>query len=135
MSIRTLKLTAFAFLAIGGWLGLVPSAVVAAPADYRFEIVAQPVKAGREASFALQAVHIATGKPVAGLAIKESKLHMDMGTMDMASAVKLGAVDEKGLAHFSGALTMYGEWTLDIAATLPEEKEPIRASVKFQVVK
>ena len=132
MTIRALRQAMFLLLLIGSFT---PSIAFAAVTDYRFEIVAQPVKAGRDASFALQAIKVATGKPVAGLVVNEPKLHMVMGTMDMPSAVKSGVIDENGLAHFTGALTMYGEWTLDLTATLPEEKDALRTSVKFQVVK
>lgn len=58
-----------------------------------------------------------------------------MGSMDMPVPVKALGQDDKGNARFSADLTRYGEWTLDLVASVPGEKEPVKTSVKFQVVK
>jgi hypothetical protein len=60
---------------------------------------------------------------------------MLMGTMTMPSQVKAAAPDASGIYHFTGDLTMAGNWQLDLVAKIPGESEPYLAMLKFQVVK
>jgi hypothetical protein len=111
------------------------TACFAAQQDYHFEVPGQPIKAGHDASFAVKLTQTTTGKVLTNATIAQPKLHMVMGRMDMPVPVKTLSSDEKGNARFSADLSMYGEWTLDLSATIPGEKEPLNATTKFQVVK
>lgn len=104
----------------------------ATPQDYRFEITGQPVKAGHDAVFAVRVTQLSTGKDVAFVPIATSRLHMVMGTRDEAVPFKALAAND---GRFSADLTMYGEWTFDVTATVAGEKEPVKESIKFQVAK
>lgn len=132
VSFRTLRhaLLASAFAVIS--LSALSTPSIAAASDYRFEIASQPIKAGHDVPFTVQVTQISTGASVTGITVSEPKLHMLMGSMDMPAPVAILNAENQQL---KGDLTMYGEWTLDLTATLPGEAEPIQASVKFQVEK
>ena len=131
--IRYLKNFALAVAVFAASLSVSSLPSKAANDDYRFEVIDQPIKSGKEATFAVR-LQTSAGKPVTAT-ITEQKLHMVMGSMDMPSPVKLLSSDKDGTHHFGAALTMYGEWTLDLTASIAGEKNPINSEVKFKVVK
>lgn len=117
------------------FLGMMPGEISAASSDYKIEVVGQPIKAGKEAPFSVRITHALDGKTISGTQIGDAKLHMVMGQMDMPAPVKFQEQEASGLYRFSGDLTMYGEWILDLSATPPGESTPVQTSLKFQVVK
>lgn len=121
--------------AILAFAGLTPTASLAAPSDYKIEVVEQPVKAGKSAPFSVRITTVKDGKAIPGSKIQDAKLHMVMGKMDMPAPVKLLEQDDNGLYRFNGDLTMYGEWNLDVSVIPPGEPVPVQASLKFQVAK
>lgn len=135
MTIHTMQRSTLALLIALIGISALPSSGSAATSDYQFTIANQPVKAGHDVPFALLVKQVSSGKTATNVSISEPKLHMAMGSMDMPAKVKLLPDDDKGSIRLSGDLTMYGEWTLDLTASLPDEQEPFHTSVKFQVVK
>lgn len=116
-------------------LGLQSQAAHAVASDYRFEVVGQPVKAGKGAPFSVKIVKAADSASISGAQFGDINLHMPMGKMDMAAPVRFQEQDGNGHYRFNGDLTMYGKWILDLSATFPNEKDPVHASIKFEVVK
>jgi hypothetical protein len=102
---------------------------LAAPQELRFDVVGQPVKAAHDA---VLVVHVS---PVTKLNITSQKLHMVMGKVDAPAKITPLPPDASGDYRFNADLTMYGEWTLDLAASVAEEPTPVTASITFQVVK
>lgn len=129
---RTLRLAALALVAM---LGFAPASGFAATQDYRFELVDQTLKMGHDVPINVRLVNAATGKPVTDATITGQKLNMVMGTMTMPSQVKATTPDVSGTYHFTGDLTMAGNWQLDLVAKIPGESEPYLAMLKFQVIK
>lgn len=131
----TIRNVALVLLVVIGVATLSSVTSFAATQDYRFEVLNQPISAGRDATISVQLAQASTNKPVTDATITSQKLHMIMGSMDMPANIQPLARDDKGNYRFSANLTMYGEWILDLVATIPGEKEPIKASLKIQVVK
>jgi len=128
-SLRPAVLT-LVFTIIG--ISALPTPGIAAASDYHFEIASQPIKAGHDVPFTVNITQVSNRAAVAGVTLSAPKLHMLMGNMDMPAPVTILNADNHQL---QGDLTMYGEWTLDLTATLPGETEPVQASIKFQVEK
>lgn len=129
--INSLKYTVLvALLVLGG-----TTMSLASAQDYQFEILGQPIKAAHDATIVVQVTQVSTHKPLTNPNITNQMLHMIMGTMDEPAKLHPLTPDEKGNVRFSADLTMYGEWTLDLSASVPSEKDPVKASLKFQVVK
>lgn len=135
MTTFTFRQVLLAIAALFTFLAILPHDAQAASADYKLEVIEQPVKAGKGAAFSVKISHTADGKVLSGAQIGDAKLHMPMGKMDMPAPVKFVEQDGNGFYRFSGDLTMYGEWVLDLSVTVPQEQSPVQASLKFQVVK
>ncbi len=127
--------SAVAALVILAVSSLLPATGFAASADYGFDVLAQPIKAGQGATIAVQITQTAIHRNVTNATITGSTLHMLMGSMDMPVKVQALPQDDKGNYRFSADLTMVGAWTLDLVAAIPGEKAPVKASLTVQVVK
>lgn len=125
--------------AIGAAIGLafgLATAALAAPQDYRFEIVQPQVKAGNNAQFAVRLLHVPTGKPIDNAVIFQTRLDMSpMGMGDMTAKATPGKGAEPGVYPFRAPLGMAGEWALQLSAKVPGESETVRGAVRFEAVK
>ncbi|MBI3710605.1 MAG: FixH family protein [Proteobacteria bacterium] len=110
--------------------------VMAAPQDYRFEIVDPPVRIGKDAAIGVRLVHAPSGRPIADAVIIQSRVEMPMGSAP-AMVAKTTAVqpDGKGVYRLMGEVTMEGDWSLNLAAKVQGEAETIRATLRFKAVK
>jgi hypothetical protein len=123
------KGAAFALLAAMS-VKLLPLAAVAAPRDYRFELVGSPVQSGNRTTITVRLVHIPTGRAVSDATIVQSRLEMRMGSMvHPAPLTAPAAADAQGNYRFTAELGMSGELLLTLAASVQGESELIRATL------
>jgi len=110
--------------------------VAAAPADYHFEIVEKTIHAGEKVPLHVRLLKTATGMVVSRTTMAEPKLIMIMpGMDDMAGHATKMISDTVGAYRIAADVVAPGEWVLDLTAQVPDEKEPVHGSLKFQVVK
>ena len=114
--------------------------------DYRFDIVQQPVKVGRNSEITVHLVHLPSGQPVKDAIIARSELAMSMlrpahkttptglKEVSMEEEVEFWESDAQGTYRFRGNISMSGTWTLNIWARVPGESEPVRGAVRFKAV-
>ena len=95
---------------------------VAAPQDYRFEVV-QVQPAGPGASdVSVRLVNVRNGKPVTGAVISDSAVDMALsGMKQMKGSVTLADTDGSGIYRFRTRTSMAGNWALHLTATVPGE--------------
>lgn len=117
--------------------GLVTTNVFAAPKDYRFELVGQPMMMGKSAHVIVRLVHIPDEKPVSDAEITEVKF--DMGPAGMAGmsapAKPMMSAKDPGTYMIETQPSMAGNWGLTLAAKVKGEAEPVRGSVVVAVPK
>ena len=115
---------------------LVASYGLAAPNDYRFELVqAQPAGPGKTA-VTVRLTHVPDNKPVAGAVLFETKTDMGPSRMaDMASKVSPLPADKPGLYRFQIETGMAGKWQLALGAKVQGEAGTVRGSVTFDAAK
>lgn len=107
-----------------------PMAANAAADDYAFEAQQAQVPAGNDAVVSVQLVNTATGKPLGGAVIFQTRLDMSPDNMAaMTAAVTPLPPDESGVYRFRVKLGMAGEWALKLAAKVPGEPETVRGDV------
>jgi YtkA-like len=111
----TRALIGAAFLA--GFLLAAEGYPVAAPNDYRFELVqAQPAGPGKT-TVTVRLVHVPESKPVAGAVLFETKTDMGPGGMaEMTGKVTPLPADQFGLYRFQVETGMAGKWQLALGA-------------------
>jgi hypothetical protein len=110
-----------------------PSHVLAAAADYRFELVGQPVKAGERATVTVRLMNVRTNQPVANAVIFQQRLEMAMqGMAPMTAIVAPALPDGQGNYRFSVQTSMEGDWTLTFAARVQGESEVVRATLRVR---
>jgi predicted metal-binding membrane protein len=105
---------------------------IAAPNEYRFEVVDAPTMAPGKAMVTVRLVHTADDKPVDGATIVEAKT--DMGPADMAEMsgkVTPAASDRPGVFRFSIETGMAGKWELVLTAKVPGEAAPVTGKVVY----
>jgi len=112
---------------------LVAAFVLAAPNDYRFELVqAQPAGPGKTA-VTVRLVHVPDSKPVIGAVLFESKT--DMGPSGMAEMVgKVSPLpsDQPGIYRFQVETGMAGKWQLALGAKVQGEAGTVRGTVAYE---
>lgn len=114
-------------------LATAPAPVRAAAADYRFEVVGQPIQAGTQATVTVRLVHVPTNRPVTNAAIFQQRLEMSMqGMAPMTGIVAPAQPDGQGNYRFSVQTSMDGEWTLTFAARVQGESEVVRANLRVR---
>ncbi len=130
------------FRELRGWLAAAslvasivtaPAHVKAAAADYRFELVGQPIQTGERASVTVRLVHIPTNRPVTNAVLFQQRLEMPMqGMAPMNGIVAPAQPDGQGNYRFSVQTSMDGEWTLTFAARVQGEAEVVRATLRVR---
>ena len=112
---------------------LVAAYGLAAPNDYRFELVqAQPAGAG-ETIVTVRLVHVPDNKPVAGAVLFESKTDMGPGGMaEMTGKVSPLPSDQPGIYRFQIETGMAGKWALNLGAKVQGEAGTVRGSLVYE---
>jgi hypothetical protein len=109
---------------------------LAAPNDYRFELVqAQPAGPGKTA-VTVRLVHEPDSKPVVGAVLFESKTDMGpSGMAEMPGKVSPLPSDKPGLYRFQVETGMAGKWALNLGAKVQGEADTVRGAVTFDAAK
>ena len=111
-------------------------AAFAGAGDYAFEPVKAEVKKGDDAVVSVRLKHKATGKPVTGAVIVQTRIDMGPDGMgEMASPLTAVPSSEPGVYAFKTDLAMEGRWLLSIAAKVQGEPETVVGKITFRVVK
>ena len=128
----TRALIGAAFLA--GFLLAAEGYPVAAPNDYRLELVqARPVGAGKT-TVTVRLVHLPDNKPVAGAVLFESKTDMGPGGMaEMTGKVSPLSSDQPGIYRFQIETGMAGKWQIALGAKVQGEAGTVRGTVVYEV--
>ena len=112
---------------------LVAAFVLAAPNDYRFELVqAQPAGPGKTA-VTVRLVHVPDSKPVVGAVLFESKTDMGPGGMaEMTGKVSPLPSDQPGIYRFQVETGMAGKWQLALGAKVQGEAGTVRGNLVYE---
>jgi hypothetical protein len=112
---------------------LVAAYGLAAPNDYRFELVqAQPAGPGKTA-VAVRLVHVPDSKPVAGAVLFETKTDMGPGGMaEMTGKVSPLPSDQPGIYRFQVETGMAGKWQLVLGAKVQGEAGTVRGNLVYE---
>jgi hypothetical protein len=112
---------------------LVVACGLAAPNDYRFELVqAQPTGPGKTA-VTVRLVHLPDSRPVAGAVLFESKTDMaPSGMAEMTGRVSSLPSDQPGIYRFQIESGMAGKWQLALGAKVQGEAGSVRGSVVYE---
>ena len=112
---------------------LVAAYGLAAPNDYRFELVqAQPAGPGKT-TVTIRLVHLPDSKPVAGAVLFESKTDMGpSGMAAMAGKVSPLPSDQPGTYRFQAETGMAGKWQLALGAKVQGEAGTVRGTVAYE---
>ena len=112
---------------------LVAAYGLAAPNDYRFELVqAQPAGPGKTA-VAVRLVHVPDSKPVAGAVLFETKTDMGPGGMaEMTGKVGPLPSDQPGIYRFQVETGMAGKWQLALGAKVQGEAGTVRGNLVYE---
>jgi predicted metal-binding membrane protein len=105
---------------------------IAAPNEYRFEVVDAPTGVPGTTTVAVRLLHASNDKPVDNAAIVEAKTDMGpAGMAEMSGKVTPAASDQPGLFRFSIETGMAGKWELVLTAKVPGEAAPITGKVIY----
>jgi hypothetical protein len=105
---------------------------IAAPNDYRFEVVDAPSSGPGETAVAVRLVHASDNKSVDAATIVETKTDMGpAGMAEMSGKVTQVASDRPGLFRFSIETGMAGKWELVLTAKVPGETAPVTGKVIY----
>jgi hypothetical protein len=106
---------------------------LAAPNDYRFELVqAQPAGPGKTA-VTVRLVHVPDSKPVAGAVLLDTKTDMGpSGMTEMVGKVSPLPSDQPGLYRFQVETGMAGKWQLALGAKVQGEAGTVRGTVAYE---
>ena len=106
---------------------------LAAPDDYRFELVqAQPAGPGKT-TITVRLVHVPDNKPVASAVLFETKTDMGpSGMAEMAGKVSPLSSDKPGLYRFQIETGMAGKWQLALGAKVQGEAGTVRGAVVYE---
>jgi len=112
---------------------LIAAYALAAPNDYRFELVqAQPAGPGKT-TVTVRLVHAPDSKPVDGAVLFESKTDMGPGGMaEMTGKVSSLPSDKPGLYRFQIETGMPGKWALNLGAKVQGETGTVRGTVVYE---
>jgi YtkA-like len=106
---------------------------LAAPNDYRFELVqTQPAGPGKTA-VTVRLIHVPDSTPVAGAVLFETKTDMGpSGMADMAGKVSPLPSDKPGLYRFQVETGMAGKWQLALGVKVQGEAGTVRGTVVYE---
>jgi hypothetical protein len=122
-------------VSLGGSIGL-PSQVLAAAKDYRFELVGAPAKSGKATLIKVRLLHLADGKPVVGAIIIQSKLDMTPeGMASMTAPAKTSATADAGIYLIEAQPEMPGNWALSLSAKVQGEAETVAGTLTVPIAK
>jgi hypothetical protein len=112
---------------------LVAAYSLAAPNDYRFELVqTRPAGAGKT-TVTVRLVHVPDNKPVAGAVLFETKTDMGPGGMaEMTGKVSPLPSDQPGIYRFQVETGMAGKWQLALGAKVQGEPGTVRGTVLYE---
>jgi hypothetical protein len=112
---------------------LVVACGLAAPNDYRFELLqAQPAGPGKT-TVTIRLIHVPDSKPVAGAVLFESKTDMGPGGMaEMTGKVSPLPPDQPGIYRFEIETGMAGKWALNLGAKVQGEAGTVRGNVVYE---
>jgi len=106
---------------------------LAAPNDYRFELVqAQPTGSGKT-TVTVRLIHVLDNKPVGGAVLFESQTDMGPGGMaEMTGKVSPLPTDQPGIYRFQIETGMAGKWALNLAAKVQDEAGTVRGNLVYE---
>src|SRR5438132_942242 len=106
---------------------------VAAPNDYRFELVqTQPAGPGKT-TVTVRLVHAPDSKPVDSAVLFETKTDMGPGGMaEMTGKVSSLPSDQPGFYRFQIETGMAGKWALNLGAKVQGEAGTVRGTVVYE---
>lgn len=112
---------------------LVAAYALAAPNDYRFELVqAQPAGPGKT-TVSIRLIHVPDSKPVAGAVLFETKTDMGPGGMaEMTGKVSPLPSDQPGIYRFQIETGMAGKWALNLGAKVQGEAGTVRGNLVYE---
>ena len=106
---------------------------LAAPADYRFELVQAQPAGPAKTTVTVRLVHVPDNKPVAGAVLFESKTDMGPGGMaEMTGKVSPLPSDQPGIYRFQVETGMAGKWALNLAAKVQGEAGTVRGNLVYE---
>jgi predicted metal-binding membrane protein len=105
---------------------------VAAPSDYRFEVVAVQPSVPGKTMVTVRLLHVQDKKPVDGAMILVSKTDMGpSGMAEMAGRVTAITSDQPGLYRFLVETGMAGKWELSLTAKVRGEADPVTGKITY----
>jgi predicted metal-binding membrane protein len=105
---------------------------IAAPNEYRFEVVDALTGVPGTTTVTVRLMHTSDNKPVNNATIVEAKTDMGpAGMAEMSGKVTPVASDQPGLLRFSIDTGMAGKWELVLTAKVPGEAAPITGKVVY----
>ena len=105
---------------------------IAAPSQYRFEIVDVPTGVPGTTTAAVRLVHVSDNKPVDGATIVDAKTDMGpAGMAEMSGKMTQAASDHPGVYRFSIETGMAGKWELVLTAKVPGEMAPVTGKLIY----
>ncbi|HJU15802.1 MAG TPA: FixH family protein [Stellaceae bacterium] len=116
--------------------GIDPARLLAAAADYRFELAGPPIKSGEKTLVNVRLLHVPDSRPVAGAIVIRTRFDMSpdgMATMTAPAQASTGS--EPGLYRIEAQPSAAGHWALILAAKVPGEPETVRGTVTVAIAK
>jgi hypothetical protein len=112
---------------------LIMACGLAAPNDYRFELVqAQPAGQGKTV-VTVRLVHVPDSKPVTGAVLFETKTDMGpAGMAEMTGKVSPLPSDQPGIYRFQIETGMAGKWALNLGAKVQGEAGTVRGNLVYE---
>ncbi|WP_162530355.1 FixH family protein [Rhodovastum atsumiense] len=110
-------------------------AALAAPADYRFEVVGQVRQDDGTDTIRVRLVHIPDGKPVQGAVVFGPKASMGGHGMAMTAPAKALPPMPDGVTPIQVTPSMDGPWTVSLSARVNGEPAVIRGAVDVRLGK
>lgn len=109
---------------------------IAAPADYRFEVVQVQSAGPGKSNVTLRLTHVPDKKPVTDAVIFQSTADMGPdGMPTMTAPVKAMPAAQPGLYTFQIEPGMAGNWELQLAAKVQGEADTVRAKLPLKLGK
>jgi hypothetical protein len=112
---------------------LASQVAMAAPSDYRFDVVGQKHQADGTDTVTVRVVRITDGKPVQGAIVFEPRV--TMSGMSMAAPSKVLPPAPDGSAVIQVTPSMPGPWTLSLSARVNGEPAVIKGAVDVELGK
>jgi YtkA-like len=110
--------------------------LVASTSRPGFEPVKAEVKKGDDVVVSVRLKHKATGKPVTGAVIVQTRIDMSPDAMEeMVSPLTPVPSSDPGVYSFKTDLSMQGRWLLSIAAKAQGEPETIVGKIVFRATR